>query len=102
MSDKEHKAIWQRPITIDHINKDRRNNTLGNLQTLCLKCHGRKDILPRLKIRRVEKYKKEIIIRRLNGETYQTIADSLGFSIASIWKWLNIWNYGKIKKYKAS
>ena len=98
MSDKEHKIKWSRPITIDHKDKNRSNNTLENLQTLCLKCHGKKDILPRLKQRRVEKHKEEIISRRLKGETYQSIADSLGFSIASIWKWLNLWNYGRKTK----
>ena len=44
----EHKKKWGRPITIDHKDRDRRNNSLDNLQTLCLSCHGRKDITPGL------------------------------------------------------
>lgn len=30
-------------ITVDHIDHDRSNNELSNLQTLCRKCHGAKD-----------------------------------------------------------
>lgn len=44
MTDTEHKSRWKRAITIDHKDKNRKNNQLDNLQTLCLICHGRKDI----------------------------------------------------------
>ncbi len=98
MTDMAHKEKWGRPITVDHKDRNRSNNVLGNLQTLCLRCHGQKDILPRLKARQVEKHREEIISRRLKGETYQSIADSFGFSIASVWKWLKIWNYGSETK----
>ena len=48
MTDDEHKKKWGRPITIDHKDKNRKNNEPSNLQTLCLRCHGSKDITPYL------------------------------------------------------
>ncbi len=30
-------------LTVDHIDRDRKNNRMDNLQTLCRPCHGRKD-----------------------------------------------------------
>lgn len=50
MTDAEHKDTYQREITIDHIDgngryADKPNNTLDNLWTLCLKCHGRRDAI---------------------------------------------------------
>lgn len=91
MTDEQHKAKWNRPITVDHINKDRSKNVMDNLQTLCLTCHGRKDLLPSLRVQRVAVYKDEIMRRRANGEPYQGVADSIGFSIAAIWKWVKRW-----------
>lgn len=49
MTDEEHREKWQRAITIDHIDgrgrySEIQNNDLENLQTLCLSCHGKKDI----------------------------------------------------------
>ena len=53
MTDKEHREKWGCSITIDHIDgngyykrKSHKNNLLENLQTLCLKCHGKKDCNP--------------------------------------------------------
>ncbi len=50
MTDKEHRKHWKRSITVDHIDgngkskpKKFKNNSLKNLQTLCLICHGTKD-----------------------------------------------------------
>lgn len=48
MTNEEHKQKWNRNLTLDHIDNQGRfskepNNSLDNLQTLCLKCHGRKD-----------------------------------------------------------
>lgn len=50
MSNEEHKEKWNREITINHIDGEGRyslipNNKPSNLETLCLKCHGRKDSL---------------------------------------------------------
>lgn len=91
MTDAEHQARWDRPITVDHISKDRSDNSDGNLQTLCLSCHGRKDITPSLIVPRVPEHRSEIEARRASGQTYQRIADDLGFSIAAIWKWVRRW-----------
>lgn len=43
---KEHSMKYGRDITVDHI-RGRVSNELSNLQTLCLECHGRKDVLRR-------------------------------------------------------
>ena len=48
MTRQEHKAEWGRDITVDHIDglgrySRKKNNSIDNLQTLCLRCHGRKD-----------------------------------------------------------
>ena len=48
MTDAQHKDTWGRPITIDHKSKDRSDNRDENLQTLCLSCHGNKDLIARL------------------------------------------------------
>jgi len=91
MTAKEHEIKWNKPITVDHIDKNIKNNTLENLQTLCLSCHGKKDISPELTEQQVVNFKDEILKRRDSGETYQKIADDLKFSTASIWKWVKIW-----------
>lgn len=91
MTEQEHLAYWNRPITIDHRNKNRRTNTLDNLQTLCLMCHGRKDLIPQLRVQRVPKHKATILQMRADGHTYQGIANHLGFSIGAIYKWIQIW-----------
>ena len=91
MTDTEHKARWARPITIDHLDRDKTNNTLDNLQTLCLRCHGRKDLLPHLRVEQVPEYKADILARRAAGQGYRTIATAIGFSEAAIWKWVKRW-----------
>lgn len=50
MTNKEHRELWKRDLTIDHKDgngrySDMKNNSINNLQTLCLRCHGRKDSL---------------------------------------------------------
>jgi hypothetical protein len=91
MTDDEHKATWSRPITIDHKSKDRSDNSMGNLQTLCLKCHGNKDLIPTLRTQSVPLHKERILKMRADGTTYQAIADQLGFSIGAIYKWCKAW-----------
>jgi hypothetical protein len=43
IDNESHKLMFQRNLTVDHIDHDRSNNRLDNLQTLCCHCHGRKD-----------------------------------------------------------
>lgn len=48
MTNEQHIIIFGRGITVDHIDGNGRyskikNNNLQNLQTLCLRCHGKKD-----------------------------------------------------------
>lgn len=38
----EHFSKWNVDINVDHINRNRKDNTMENLQTLCLVCHGSK------------------------------------------------------------
>lgn len=91
MTDTEHKAKWGRPITVDHKDKNRKNNTMENLQTLCLTCHGSKDLIPRLREAQFVKHKAEALEMRQSGYSYRAIADRFGFSIAIPWKWIRIW-----------
>jgi len=49
MTRQEHKDRWGRDITVDHIdgngrNANIKNHDIINMQTMCLRCHGRKDI----------------------------------------------------------
>lgn len=43
MNNDEHVFKFGVSLTIDHINKNRTDNFLRNLQTLCLSCHSKKD-----------------------------------------------------------
>jgi len=88
MTDEQHKAKWNRPITIDHISKDRSDNSMGNLQTLCLECHGRKDLIAPLRVRKGAAHLPEMKRLRAEGRSYQFIADSVGVSIATVWNYL--------------
>lgn len=88
MTDREHKEKYGRPITIDHKDKNRKNNSPENLQTLCLSCHGSKDITPSLIKPRFAKFLPTAIELRKTGATYQNIADRFSFSSATVWKYL--------------
>ena len=87
MTAEDHLAEWSRPITIDHRDKDRSHNALDNLQTLCLRCHGRKDISPILTMRKTAAIEIPMQHARRRGATYQTISERFGVSIATAWKW---------------
>jgi len=43
MTSEQHLIIFGRRITLDHIDGNRNNNTIENLQILCLRCHSSKD-----------------------------------------------------------
>ncbi len=50
MTREEHLKIWNRDITVDHIDGNgcnkpasKKNNDMENLKTLCLICHGKKE-----------------------------------------------------------
>lgn len=43
MTRREHHRRWYTDINVDHISRDRSDNRMTNLQTLCLFCHGEKD-----------------------------------------------------------
>lgn len=92
MTAEEHLKKWGRPITIHHKNKNHKDNRLENMETLCLSCHGKKDISPHLIEPKVVKYKKQIIWLRALGFTIEDIADYFNFSPAAIWKWLKRWD----------
>ena len=68
MTNKEHIEIFKRQITIDHIdgcgrNSINPNNSKENLQTLCLKCHGKKDFRKGCPIGSIRFYKKRGVLR---------------------------------------
>lgn len=89
MTDREHVKKWNRPITIDHKDKDRSNNAMTNLQTLCLTCHGNKDLIPRLRERKTTQHMAQILELRSAGKTYQQIADATGLSIGAVYRAIN-------------
>jgi 5-methylcytosine-specific restriction endonuclease McrA len=91
MTDAEHKAKWNRPITIDHKSKDRSDNSMGNLQTLCLPCHGNKDLIPRLRVRKVDRHKGTIERMRADGATFAEISTVVGLSRGTICTAMKKW-----------
>lgn len=96
MSDIEHKRIWDRPITLDHRDRNKRHNTLENLQTLCLVCHGSKDISFSLKVSKVEPLKAAILTLRAQGWSCTKIALKVNVGTRVITKWLRRWQNGRL------
>ncbi len=90
----DHKIKYGRDITVDHIDGKGRyskiqNNTLENLQTLCLSCHGRKDNPKKLRAKDV------LFIRRnINKFTKKELAEKFNVSIQAIKDvyYFNTWN----------
>lgn len=93
MTDAAHKAKWGRPITIDHRDKNRKHNTLENLQTLCLSCHSVKDFCVPSK---VGKHKDKILFMRAAGTSCNRIAQEIGVGCKIITRWLRRWNQGSL------
>lgn len=54
-NNEQHIVIFGRAISVDHIDGDRKNNDMSNLQTLCLRCHGKKDVQRRSDFKRKKK-----------------------------------------------
>lgn len=62
MNNEQHIVVFGRSITVDHIdgngsNSKNPNNTLNNLQTLCLRCHGKKDVVRLANSSRLKRFK---------------------------------------------
>lgn len=91
MTAEEHMAKWNRQITVDHIDRDRRNNAHSNLQTLCLSCHGRKDRTWKVSMPITPIYKPAILRMRREGKTFDAIADFLELSAGTVHKWFKRW-----------
>ena len=90
MTEAEHLAKWNRPITVDHRDKDRSRNTMENLQTLCLSCHGKKDNT-NFRREKVPNHKQTVLEMRAAGATYQAIGAQIQASIGAIHKWVKRW-----------
>jgi len=91
MTDAQHRLKWDRPITLDYKDRNRKNNTMENLQTLCLSCHGAKDISWFLKLKTGPIYRSSIIQMRKEGKSYQHIADHLEIALSTVWTWAKKW-----------
>ena len=89
MTDKQHRQKWSRPITLDHKDKNRKNNKPDNLQTLCLACHGRKDISPKIVVSEYSKLIQLVLSwREFYGWSIPKISRELCISMATVHKWL--------------
>lgn len=86
MSNENHIAIFGRNLTVDHIdNKGRysveKNHALDNLQTLCFRCHGKKDAVRKLTDEQV------IELRKMASEGYKKSALAKKFGVS----WMYVW-----------
>ncbi len=60
MTRSKHKSKYGVDITVDHIDGNgryskKKNHSLDNLQTLCMPCHGAKDILLHRRYKKIKK-----------------------------------------------
>lgn len=91
MTDEQHRQMWAIPITIDHKDRNRKNNSLSNLQTLCLVCHGAKDLLPRLRVSKLLPFRDQVIAWRVAGISCNAIAQRVGVGCRVVTKWVRQW-----------
>lgn len=93
-SDTEHREEWGRPITVDHKDGNRKHNTLSNLETLCLRCHGKKDgNRQHSKLRDCQEL---VMSLRAAGRSCNSIAIELAVGCKVVTKWIRRWNGGKL------
>lgn len=86
MTREEHLSKYGCDITVDHIDgkgaytaRDEKNNSLDNLQTLCMSCHGKKDNVRRKSYRK-SKNPERIIAIRNDPRPNTVIGKELGVS----------------------
>lgn len=96
MTDQRHREVFGRPITIDHKDRNLKHNDLSNLQTLCLPCHGRKDLLAVLRTSKIEPHQAAIMHMRAQGWSCNRIAKAMGVGCKIITKWVRRWNGGNL------
>lgn len=76
MDNQEHLKTWGCEITVDHINNKGRysqekDHHPDNLQTLCLRCHGKKDANKKRPFRELPKSSQEKILKNLKWNRYE-------------------------------
>ena len=100
MTESEHKRRWGKSLPVDHIDGHGRyhkvkNNSMNNLQTLCIPCHMRKDA--RLNGTCILQPADIPKIRKIRGKTHQEISDMFGVHRSTITCVLNNKTWGYIK-----
>lgn len=66
LTDHGHLIKYGCRLSVDHIDGNRKNNSMENLQTLCLGCHGKKDSVRGKKFYDLSKEKQGNIIKNLD------------------------------------
>jgi hypothetical protein len=99
MTRQEHKAKYGCDITVDHIDgngclvpKEKKNNALDNLQTLCYSCHRRKDLRnegEKHGLSKLKEYQVRYIRTQKGTRTGLRLAKKLGVHSNTIY---GIWN----------
>ena len=70
--------------TVDHIDMDKENNCISNLQTKSLEENAREGNLRSERAKKAKTLRKEIIIRKESGDTTEEIAKALGLSVNGV------------------